>query len=838
MKKLISTILALVMVLAVVATVPMTVGAAETLNTSRYFAPDSNSGLSAFYGTPDFVNQMGTTFGAINGKANYTLKDSTWDNALKVTMNPTATSQVNKNGITDNNDYDIWLLWDKDNLYVLQDTRKLFTLKSGESDLTMAEIKANDSGYTLGVWGTREKNKTINVEHSYYHILLPRDITDTGDANKRPKAYAVATFPCLNDTTVASYNVYETVSLVRDFEYSNTDNVTTDKTMFNGDTVFGWGVRTFVERLDTGYRTATVIPWSAIDSTADDAFAALSKEAKVGQTIGVWVWNNWNKHIYNDGFKYDGMTGTGNPNDTAGFDTVALLASKDDVEAPVNYYVDKIEADIDYWLNATTGQFIVKSPMNGGKTYEISTAAQLMGLANILEAGTGDHSLSALGIESSNKADKAYISKGNVFKLTADIDFNPGVTDWGKVNEYYVKKNNGENVDITTVGTLLPTNVFVGFDRFFGTLDGQGHTVKGLFNPDTKAVSWRGAGVTNATGGFIGQLCQGGIVNINVESGYVGTSKLEGNVMFGGLVGEIRTEALTDYKKSITIANVNVGKDYTVHRYGVSAATDKNVYAYGGVASSVWPGIKDKATTFKVSLENIVFSGTLLDNAENIERHGSRTDLVLGNNFKTIAHEVSNGTTKLSITYSNIMGNVSAVTNDNLIKTSRYTVINLPATGEATIPEGKEGYFVHLTDGTVVPHAIAEMLSDVKWQATKANENGKFNVRFVAETESLNWQKIGFEVILKSSEAPNGHVYNNYSNQSAYTSILAAGEKKTADDFECIDGDYLYTYEIKNLDASKTYWAEVKTYFTDANGNLYVSAVVHNIDNIVAWSGN
>ena len=56
MKKVISSILALVMVLAIVAAIPMTTSAAEVLNTSRYFAPDSTTKLDAFYGTPAIVS--------------------------------------------------------------------------------------------------------------------------------------------------------------------------------------------------------------------------------------------------------------------------------------------------------------------------------------------------------------------------------------------------------------------------------------------------------------------------------------------------------------------------------------------------------------------------------------------------------------------------------------------------------------------------------------------------------------------------------------------------------------------------------------------------------------
>ena len=834
MKKVISTMLALVMVLAVIAAIPMTASAAS--NTSKYFAPDSTTGLDAFYGTPDFITKMGTEFGAINGTENYTtLKDASWDKAVKVTFNAvTAPDYAHSN--CGGSDYDIYILWDDDNLYILQDTRKLYT---NVDDFSIEEIKTTTRD--LGVWSA---TSTIQEEHSYYQILLPREMTDLSDASKRPIAYAVGAIPCLNDAAVAQYDIYEGVARVRDFEYSNENDVTGSKSMFTWQSTFDAGVRTFVERLTeadgktTSYRTATVIPWTFVDSTPDEAFANLTKEEKTNQTIGVWIFNNGAKHIYHDGFAFEGKTGSNNPNDTAGFDTVTLLASKSDVESTDQYYVDVIEPDYAYWLGEN-GLFAKKDEggaylyAQGGQTYEISTAAQLLALANILEMGT-NKDLVPMDIPGiSAAADKYQLSKGNTFALMNDIDLNPGVTDWAAVNAYYVAKNSGEEVALEDVESLLPKNVFAGFDRFYGTLDGQGYAIKGLFNPDTIAYSCRSGSVTPATGGIIGQLSQGGIVNLYVESGYVGTSALKDNKMFAGLIGEVRTETYTDYENGeITVKNIIVGSNYTVHRYGVAGASDNSNYAFAGVAASVWPGVANKNATVNAYFGEIVYNGQVIDNPVNTAKSNYVKRAILGNNFANAAKTINNGTTKISTTYGTILLNVDATPAANAITDTMY----MKSTKGASIPKTKTNLWVALDDGSLAPIELADMFSDVKWQATAANEN-KFSVRFVAEAYSIkNWKTIGFEVVL--NDGTEDVEYDNIDNGVAYTSILAAGETKTAEDLGIIGGDYLYVFAIDDLDASKTYTATVKVVYTDENDNIIESEIAHVLTNIAAWEAN
>lgn len=356
MKKFVSYVILFSMIVSMLALIPMTVSAAGTVHTSEYFDSNSKTGLDAYYGTPAIAtwlkNSQSKAFGAINtdNTRPATLKDATWDNAYKFTANSTTNSQFGGT-VYSKSDYDIWILWDNDNLYILQDTRGLYTLPSGGTDWTLAQMKTSTTD--LGAWG--DLGRTIQVEHSYYQILLPRQMDNLGDASKRPKAFAIGAIPCLSDAAVASYKIYEGVARVRDFEYASNSGsgtnqgMTVDKTMLtwsstsgsgaSGTGTFDKGVRTFVERLTveggktTQYRTATIIPWTELDSTPEDTFAKLpaldngngssGKEAKVGKTIGISIWNIWTKHINDSGMVVGDIPAN---NDTAGFDSVTLLS--------------------------------------------------------------------------------------------------------------------------------------------------------------------------------------------------------------------------------------------------------------------------------------------------------------------------------------------------------------------------------------------------------------------------------------------------------------------------------------------------------------------------------
>ena len=135
-------------------------------------------------------------------------------------------------------------------------------------------------------------------------------------------------------------------------------------------------------------------------------------------------------------------------------------------------------------------------------------------------------------LENSKNADYAETSKNIIYQLQADIDLNEG---W--------------DASVTVNGSKItppeaPDNTWAGFEKFYGTLDGNGKTIKGIYM--FKDLT------SNGTMGFIGELCGGTIKNLTIENSYFSASVSDDatNVAVGGLVGRVN--------EASTIENVTV----------------------------------------------------------------------------------------------------------------------------------------------------------------------------------------------------------------------------------------------------------------------------------------
>ena len=183
-----------------------------------------------------------------------------------------------------------------------------------------------------------------------------------------------------------------------------------------------------------------------------------------------------------------------------------LSAEAETVNLP--YYLgtapETIEPDIDYWIGERG--MLTHSDTKNSRVYDISSAAQLLGLAEVLN---GDFS------------DKIVTTRGNVFRLTADIDLNPGI-EWDSPRTE------------ATAGAVTPTNVFTAPSIFYGTIDGQGHSINGIYSP---------YGSDGACGGLVGSLRGGGIKDVVLGGGYI---RDDDGGSLGGLIGEICIDDYTD----------------------------------------------------------------------------------------------------------------------------------------------------------------------------------------------------------------------------------------------------------------------------------------------------
>lgn len=145
---------------------------------------------------------------------------------------------------------------------------------------------------------------------------------------------------------------------------------------------------------------------------------------------------------------------------------------------------------------------------------------------------------------------------GITVRLTADIDLNPG---WD-----------------ASSGTA-PTNVWATMFRFDGVLDGQGHTIKGLYSTGDKNGS-------NAS--FITNLIGASIKNLRVEN-----SRFTANGQQAGFISCVKDDSIME----------NIYVDAIVETKGVVA---------GGILSWYYKGPND-TTNPKATLKSCVFAGSV-----------------------------------------------------------------------------------------------------------------------------------------------------------------------------------------------------------------------------------
>lgn len=143
-------------------------------------------------------------------------------------------------------------------------------------------------------------------------------------------------------------------------------------------------------------------------------------------------------------------------------------------------------------------------------------------------------------VSNSKSSDYAEKSKNIVYQLQADIDLNEG---WSAA-----VTADGENI---TAMPSAPSTVWEGISKFYGTLDGNGKTIRGIYMYSN---------IEGATSmGFINELCGGTIKNLTVDNSFIFANVADGtqNVSVGALVGSVTSASVIE---NVTVnANVCLG---------------------------------------------------------------------------------------------------------------------------------------------------------------------------------------------------------------------------------------------------------------------------------------
>lgn len=220
----------------------------------------------------------------------------------------------------------------------------------------------------------------------------------------------------------------------------------------------------------------------------------------------------------------------------------------------------------------------------------IGTAAELLGFSKLISTQLRANNENS-DLDTVDASMKIFL--GKTVHITADIDLNPG---W-------------------TAGATAPLNKWLAesYHCFTGMIDGEGHTISGIYLSTT----------VNYTGIF-GNLKGGteekpvGVKNLTVKNSYI-TSTVN---IVGGLFGAVPS---TEANKNRTVLIENINMEITV----VGAAKE-----VGSVFGYVAPG--NRVTIRNCFFQNTV-RGTATENIGGIIGHGSGT-IEIQNNYVNNTH--------------------------------------------------------------------------------------------------------------------------------------------------------------------------------------------------------
>ena len=422
------------------------------------------------------------------------------------------------------------------------------------------------------------------------------------------------------------------------------------------------------------------------------------------------------------------------------------------------------------------------SSLNDENTYYIYTAAEL--LDTIKNGGTFE---------------------GKTVMLMNDIDLNPG---WSAA----------VTIDDKVNFPSAPTNVWPVISEFKGTLDGNGHTLSGVYSSVSKSA-------TSASGyaGMITTMNGGKIKNIAITNSFVLTKNTAGwgtlTVGVGAIVGEIKGGARIEN----FYTDVEMWHQFAYHQ------------SVGGIIGYV-------GTSNVYSMENIVFAGrvgqTDSNNTANyVPASTSYLGQIIGNeNWKaaTLKNALCIGefhgtNKKTSTTYAGTNDGA-----DKLVKTNAFT-----AKTELNDTLTAAGWTYNAELGSAVPANVGAILdgtygsvSDLKdlldtpemlYQVSDVVD-GKYNIRFVSGINQINYSnKVGFDItlIVGGTEYKLDNAYTT--TDTVYESILADGTPVSA---ESLGYDYLYSQEITNIPATEKITIKIAAVNVDTAGNTIVGSAM------------
>jgi len=439
---------------------------------------------------------------------------------------------------------------------------------------------------------------------------------------------------------------------------------------------------------ETGFIMETAISWDALDNYTPNF------EATAGTVFGMMVYfkPSWG----DNGNHCPDINTPGGATNSAGFQKVELLAK--DAENPTT---PSVEPDFDWFKNSD------------GNTYYIYDAADLLGLLELSHIH-GSNTILANAIGYSDAADRKF--QGKTIEIMADIDLNPNTT---------------FNADGTWTGAT-PVNGWSCIQDFGGTIDGNGHTISGLYLPNGMVYS------QGPEPRYIGLVGRGGagltIKDLSLTNGYLSADKSTSNQTAASFLAVAH-----HYNGAGTMTLKNLYSD--LYLYGTEFT--------GGIVGSTW---FDNTLTWDI--DNCVFAGAT---------PGKNAGTLMG---RDSAHSSKNsGTIKncyVPVGTKAISSNSSAV-----VETGDQAYIQ---TGDVTTNIGTGISTVNARLLGVIDAADLESIDSVGMKVTVTHTDLSTDTKTTYDTKVLNGIKGVFETI--NADGVEINVSEQLSGDYAYGVVL------------------------------------------------------------------
>ena len=655
-------------------------------------------------------------------------------------------------------------------LYVLWDAAYLYLYET-RNDTTLTGTATAGS---QNVWNPK-------YDVTMFNIFLPATME-----NNKVAAVAVYISP-MESLKTAQTGVPETASVTtRRLLYSNVATGGQSKTWSNADaTVKSYAdtITSFAVRTQNGYATETRIPWTALCYANTAAAGDNAFEGAVGKVIGFRACQG----DYN-GSGYGNTVISGDPNKDEGGQCCMTL--EDSMKFP----------DYPNWDVAN---------------FEIncSTAAQLEQVFSYAR-------------------ENSYTFAGWTVNLTDNIDYNPGVN--CALTNVDIQKT---GPSLTSGSVTLPdaskiTNRWTVVPSFGGTIDGHGHTLKGIYydviNNDTSYSSEgdKKALFNNFTGTLKNLVVTNSMVYIHSDTttwgGYYSSFAKDAvgatisNVywdvdMYLLTSGNAHTLALASNAGGIKVTNVAIAGTYGA---GATTSNFRQSYSgdYGGGFSA---GVFNMQSNYNTTFDHVAFVGQVTFPDTEVERQRAgdggaacsthfaiwRAYLAGPNYTRMTSKPVWNIYDPKGENFKSV-SDIQAAWGD--ISSQAEPMVAVINQSTDTTPQ----YAWSVTAGAMIPASLVHMVDynlavqqTAVYEGTKS-DNSKVNVtdlRLLTTVDELTvCEKIGFKVSVKvgSAEA----VEKVITASEVYSSIQAAGATVTA---EQLGGRYICGLVLKGVSATE-----------------------------------